>query len=532
VRNIVVIGFMAAGKTAVGCAIAARLGWDFCDTDDLIVRRVGKPVRAIFADYGEPRFRELERDVVREAATRRNTVIACGGGAPLDEENATVLRAGGTIVWLQADLAATLKRLGEAKNRPLLKDDPAGRAASLMEARHPRYQALADIIVDTSAQPVEAVTRETLGRLAARERRSVPVALAEGGYEIHVGDGTLPLVGLDLVSRGIHRVALVTHPLLWRHYGSSLAVALARWGVEVHPISIPPGERSKSLRALAGIYDALVEARIDRGGAVLALGGGVVGDVAGFAAATYLRGIALFQLPTTLLAQVDASIGGKTAVNLAAKNLVGVFWQPLAVHADVRTLATLPGRELRCGLAEAIKHAAIADAALFDWTASSLGLVARRDTPTLAELVARNAAIKAEIVASDERESTGAREMLNFGHTIGHAVEAVAGYRGISHGEAVAVGMSLEAEIGVRLGLTPAEDAVRLRQTLAEAGLPTRMPGGSAALVLDRMALDKKVRAGKWRFSLMGQLGAARSGVVVDPTLAEGVIKDMTEPTS
>jgi 3-dehydroquinate synthase len=348
---------------------------------------------------------------------------------------------------------------------------------------------------------------------------------------VHVGDGTLPLAALDLVERGIRKVALVTHPALWTRYGAALARALTAWGVEAHPIPIGPGERSKSLRVVARIYDALVDAKIDRGGAVLALGGGVVGDAAGFAAATYLRGVGLVHLPTTLLAQVDASIGGKTAVNLAAKNLVGVFWQPLAVHADVRTLRSLPARELRCGLAEAIKHAAIADAGLFDWTEARLSDLVRRDAATLVELVARNAEIKAGVVAADERELTGAREVLNFGHTVGHAVEAVRGYRGITHGEAVSVGMSVEAEIGVRLGIASAADAARLRRALSAAGLPTRMPSGSVGPVLERMSLDKKVRAGAWRLSLMGSLGTARVGVVVEPALVREVIIAMTEPT-
>ncbi|MCL6498791.1 MAG: 3-dehydroquinate synthase, partial [Firmicutes bacterium] len=389
-------------------------------------------------------------------------------------------------------------------------------------------------VVDTDGLSVREVAERVLTELLAREAQTVTVALPAGGYPVHVGDGVLPLVGVELARLGVRRVAVVTHPRLWRLYGAGLADALRAGGVEVVPVLVPPGERSKSLGAAQKVYAQMAAAELDRACAVLGLGGGVVGDLAGFVAGTYMRGVRLLQLPTTLLAQVDASVGGKAAVNVSAgrargavRNLVGVFWQPQAVVADVATLCTLPLRELRAGLAECVKHGAVKDAGLLEWVDRELGNLLRRKTDRLAELVARNVAVKAEVVRQDERETGGLREALNFGHTVAHALEAATGYRVYLHGEAVAVGMVVEAELGRREGITEGSVAEALRSVLQRAGLPIRLPTISAEELVAFMRLDKKNRGGRLRFALVERLGQARTGVEIPEEAVASVLREM-----
>jgi 3-dehydroquinate synthase len=272
---------------------------------------------------------------------------------------------------------------------------------------------------------------------------------------------------------------------------------------------LPDGERFKTLQTAALVFDSLVEHKMNRDATVLALGGGVVGDIAGFAAACYQRGVALVQIPTTLLAQVDSSVGGKTGVNHpGGKNLIGAFHQPVAVLADTDTLATLPERQLRAGIAEVIKYGCTSDAVLFEWLEVNMGAVLARQPGALAHIIARSCEIKAQVVGRDEREA-GLRAILNFGHTFGHAIEAATGYETFLHGEAVALGMLIAADFSHHLGLIDAQPAARLRALLARAGLPTRPPRIGAGRALELMKMDKKVLAGAVRLVLLERLGSA-----------------------
>ena len=278
---------------------------------------------------------------------------------------------------------------------------------------------------------------------------------------------------------------------------------------EVHSCILPDGEQFKTLQTAGIVLDALVAHRLHRDATVVALGGGVVGDIAGFAAACYQRGIALVQVPTTLLAQVDSSVGGKTGVNHpGGKNLIGAFHQPAAVVADVETLATLPDRELRAGLAEVIKYGLIWDPQLFDWLETHVTAILARDPESLQLAIARSCEIKAMVVAADEREQN-LRAILNFGHTFGHAIEAATGYAQYLHGEAVALGMLMACDLSVRLGMIDAEVTSRLQALLRAAGLPTEAPRIGAATALDLMQMDKKVLAGSIRLVLLERLGKA-----------------------
>jgi 3-dehydroquinate synthase len=355
------------------------------------------------------------------------------------------------------------------------------------------------------------------------------VNLKGRAYDIVVGSDLLARSG-DLLRRldlGRH-LGIVTHPDLAERYpyGPQLVASLRAAGFRVSVVTVPPGEASKSLEQVARLCRELVSAGMDRGSAILALGGGVVGDLAGFVAGTLFRGIAFINLPTTLLAQVDSSVGGKTGVNLPeGKNLVGAFYQPRLVAADVLTLRTLPAREFRSGLAEVVKHAMIADPGLFQTLEADADRVLERDPAILQRIVARNCAIKAQVVEEDERE-TGRRAVLNFGHTIGHALEAAAGYGAITHGEGVAYGMLAATTLSVRRGLCPPEDARRLAALLRRLGLlPGRSP--SPELLESYIVRDKKVRDGVLQFVLTPGVGSVTLAPISDLEEVRAAIRDL-----
>jgi len=536
--NVVLIGFMGTGKTAVGRMIAARLGCPFIDTDTLIEERAGRSIPRIFTDEGEEAFRRLEAGVVAEVGERDGVVIATGGGVVLRPENMANLRRAGVIVALNAEPAAILARVGEGAGRPLLGEDPEARVRRLLAERTPLYRD-ADLVVDTSALSLEEVAERGLAFVEARAgpgdvpEQVVGVDLGARAYEIRIGSGLLGRLDAALRDAGIAgHLALLTHPRLDALYGRPLAQALRAAGREVVTILVRPSEASKSLRVAAQVYDRLLEARFDRHAALLALGGGVAGDLGGFVAATFLRGIPWIAIPTTLLAQVDASIGGKTAVNHPrGKNLIGAVHQPSLVVADIETLRSLPRRELRSGMAEVVKTGIIGTPDLFEYLERDLGRVMARRPQALAHVVGRCAAYKAGVVATDERE-TGERMVLNYGHTIGHAIEAAGGYRGATHGEAIAVGMTLEARLAVRLGICDAALLERQTRLLEGVGLPVRLaqlgrgrPRDPRA-VLDAMTHDKKVRAGQLRFVLPLGLGRTAVRDDVPPALLEEVLAD------
>jgi 3-dehydroquinate synthase len=340
--------------------------------------------------------------------------------------------------------------------------------------------------------------------------QTVRIALGERSYDIHIGAGLLARPELIAAVLPQPRVAVVTNTTVAPLFLDALSAGFARAQIGVVPVVLPDGEQHKNWETLNLVYDALLANRCDRGTTIVALGGGVIGDIAGFAAATYQRGVSLVQVPTTLLAQVDSSVGGKTGINHPrGKNMIGAFHQPSVVLADMDVLKTLPERELRAGLAEVIKHGAIRDAAFFAWLEANLGRLLAREPEALAHAVRRSVEIKAEVVALDERES-GPRALLNFGHTFGHAIETGLGYGEWLHGEAVAAGMVMAADLSRRVGGIDAPAFERLRALVARAGLPVAAPAGiDADRFLDLMSVDKKARAGRLRLVLLERLGAA-----------------------
>lgn len=344
------------------------------------------------------------------------------------------------------------------------------------------------------------------------------VGLGERSYPIWVGDGILERLGEALQAVDFPRqVAVVTNPIVYGHYGERVLQILADAGFAASMITVADGEEHKNLRTLEQIYDALISGGFDRHCGLVALGGGVIGDITGFAAATFLRGVPFVQVPTTLLAQVDSSVGGKTAVNHPlGKNLIGAFYQPRHVHIDVATLATLPEREFAAGMAEVIKYGIIRDADFFAWLGAQCDRLRQRDREALVPAVKRSCQIKADIVELDEKESS-LRAILNYGHTFGHAVETLAGYGKIRHGEAVAIGMSVAARISRELGFCTREQVVAIDALLEVFALPVTPPPLPLDAYLQAMGRDKKVKAGVLRFVLNRGIGDSLIGDITDP---------------
>jgi 3-dehydroquinate synthase len=354
--------------------------------------------------------------------------------------------------------------------------------------------------------------------------QTIVVPLGERTYSIHIGSGLLTKPELLLSNLVRPRVAIVSNQCVAALYLNKLTTTLESAGVRVLPIILPDGERHKNLETLNQIFGALLADRCDRKTTIIALGGGVVGDLAGFAAATYQRGIPFVQVPTTLLAQVDSSVGGKTGVNHPlGKNMIGAFYQPQVVIADTDTLSTLPTREFSAGLAEVIKYGLIRDLPFLEWLEQQMDGLMARDPVALVEAIARSCTNKAAIVGQDERDA-GVRALLNFGHTFGHAIEAAMGYGTWLHGEAVAAGMVLAARLSARLGYLDRADVQRIASLLRRAKLPTEAPEISVDRFIELMAVDKKVDSGKINFVLLRQPGDAFVTGDVPELLLRGVL--------
>ena len=355
-----------------------------------------------------------------------------------------------------------------------------------------------------------------------------PGSAPDRSYDIVCGRGLLDSMGERLRAVGVSRAVVIADAAVAATHADRVVKGLRAAGIDAPMLTVPPGEASKCLAAAGRLWDACAEMAIDRRTHVVAVGGGVTGDLAGFVAATFARGLPVWHVPTTLVAQVDSAIGGKTGINVdAGKNLVGVFWQPAGVVADIDTLATLPDREFLSGLAEVVKYGMILDGDFFVWLEENAEILVRRDPAALAHAVSRSAAIKAMVVERDERETTGLRAALNYGHTFAHAYETVAGYGTLLHGEAVAIGMARAARLAARIGRIPAEIVARQDRLLRAMSLPVD-PDGSlreAAPLIAVMARDKKTVGGRLRFVLPSRIGHVDLVEGIDETLVRGVLE-------
>ncbi len=496
-KNIILTGFMGTGKTTIGRLLADQLARPFVDMDAELTRQFGKPIATVFAELGEPAFRQAERALCQRLANQSGLVVSTGGGALVDAENRATFGASGTLICLTADAEEILRRVESNDERPLLgeRTDYRQRITTLLASRQAAYGAIPHQI-ETSGISCEQVVERVLAAVASDAEVSgmtrLPVRTAQENYDICLGDGLLAHVGQLLLKRGLRPgpAAVVSNQMIAEHHADSVLASLQAAGFEPTLCLVPEGEQHKTLATVANLYEQFLIAKLDRQSPVLSLGGGVIGDMAGFAAATYLRGLPYVQMPTSLLAMVDASVGGKTGVDLPqGKNLVGAFKQPELVIMDSAVLATLPAAELSAGLAEVIKHGIIGAPKLF--ATLERGLPAN-----LKHLIAEAVQVKIAIVEEDPFEH-GRRAVLNLGHTFGHALELVSEFS-LRHGEAVAVGLIAAVEMAAALGHCDAALVPRIRALVERHGLPASLPRAEYDLdqVVAAMGHDKK-RAGK-----------------------------------
>ncbi len=536
-QNIFLVGLMGSGKTTVGRLLAKRLGLKFVDSDHEIEARTGATIPWIFEIEGEESFRRREVEAIRDLTGQAGVVLATGGGAVIHPENRKHLKARGTVIYLRASVNNILQRTMHDKSRPLLQtENKRKKLEELAKQREPLYREVADIIVDTGRPNVHAMVQSIMTQLvnyrkgnSSGKQKQRPinrmkknnaimekgnshlkVNLGERSYPIEIGDGLLKDIRLLTKSIRGHRIVIVTNTVVAPLYLDDLKHSLKKAGKDVMSIILPDGEKEKNWGSLMKIFDFLMENKCDRKATLVALGGGVIGDLTGYAAASFMRGVPFVQIPTTLLAEVDSSVGGKTGINHPlGKNMIGAFYQPEAVIADTATLNTLPDRELVAGLAEVIKYGAIIDPVFFEWLEGNIGKLLVRDAGALAYAIRRSCEIKADIVRQDERESTGLRAILNFGHTFGHAIEAGLGYGEWLHGEAVGCGMVMAADLSRRMGWLDKKSCERIQRLVEKAGLPVAAPALGTDQWVELMQVDKKNVGGEIQFVLLRKLGKA-----------------------
>ena len=525
--DLVLVGLPGGGKTAAARRLARRHGAEPIDLDEVIAAAAGRPIPAIFDEEGEAGFRARERAAVAalgppDVAPGLGRVISTGGGAPIDPRNRWLLYRGRHVAWLDAPAEVLAQRIRHSPNpRPLLAGrDPIGTMRGLAASRARFYAPALRVngiigltgVVETLERHVDDPITD--GTTLLRAQTEI------GRYELGEGNAVAGVLAA-LAALDARRAILVTEPRAWEVAGAALADGLAAAGIPVDRLVLPEGEAAKRMAVVERAASELARLRAERGDPLVAIGGGALGDAAGFLAATWLRGVLIIHVPTTLVAQIDSAIGGKTAVDLPeGKNLVGAFHQPAAVVVDVRFLRTLPSRQLRAALGEAVKMAALGDERLFELLeaegrAIAAGEARVHENGALAEVVERCGWAKIEVVTADEREQ-GGRINLNLGHSLAHAIEAAAGYEGVLHGEAVAYGLRAACRIGVAVEATPPNRAARIEALLdaldlGRAPLPYPLDRVLAAIVT-----DKKHAGGRLRWVLPTAAGVTVRSDVPD----------------
>ncbi len=518
--DLVLVGLPGSGKSAVGRRLAQRHGATLIDLDELVERRAGKAVPAIFAEEGEAGFRVREHEAVlslgpADPGPELQRIIATGGGTIIDPRNRWLLYRGRLAVWLDGTPEVLAQRLARSANvRPLIAaNDPTQALRELVEARRRFY---APALHVSGASNMSAILAALDRRLAEGPRPGVTVLRADTAIgRLEIGSGiAAAAVASALVRLGARRAIILAEPRTWQTAGSAIADVLAAGHWPVEHVLLPRGEHAKRMSAIEATCRELARLHVDRGEPLVAIGGGALTDAAGFVAATYLRGVPVINVPTTLVGQIDAAIGGKTAVDIPeGKNLVGAFHQPFAVVDDISLLASLPVRQRRAALGEVVKMAVLGDERLLELVEEHGAAIARGDkraveSGALAEMVERCAWAKVEIVTGDERD-LGRRRTLNLGHTIGHGIEAAAGYSAILHGEAVAYGLRGALAMSAAAGALSVERADRVNDLLDRLGLAMDPPEVTVEAVRDHMAADKKHALGKLSWVLPIETGVA-----------------------
>ncbi len=475
-QRIFLTGLSGSGKTSVGRHVSKLLRWDFIDTDTLLSERYGMPIGQILTEFGEQRFRQMESEALILAAQNERVVIATGGGAVISEANRTFMRENGLTIYLDTSLEIAWQRVQKQIPKRVI-------AYTLTHG-----------YLNASSRVQETITLR-LGKVTSN-------AVIEWGGLSHLPE-SLKSLGFS------QRIFIVTDSDVGYLYSKPILSLLGNAGFVPQIFTVPAGEASKSIWSWQQILNWLVEQKAEQREPIIALGGGVIGDLAGFVAATYHRGIPLVQIPTSLLAQVDSAIGGKTGINHPlGKNLIGAFYQPGLIIVEPAFLLTLQKRVYLEGLAEIVKYGMILDANLFEMLEVHASSLLAKDSTLLTKIITRCIQLKMDVVQRDERDG-GLRNLLNYGHTFGHALEVLTDYGSWLHGEAVAVGMEVAAQIAVARGLLSNEHALRQRELLLALHLPLRCPGIDAVSLIEKMQRDKKVRTGQMRWILPTQIGQA-----------------------
>ncbi len=533
-KNIIaLIGLMGVGKTTIGLKLSEKLGYYFIDSDQEIEDKEHKSVKEIFAKNGEKYFREIEKNLIKEVLGRdENVVLSLGGGAFMDEDTRKILKKKAIIIWLDATIEEILHRVGNKDNRPLL-NHKAGKREILNDLMKKRYStyAEADLKLDVTGQNrdliVTKITKYILEKMNSTSVHNiVKVDLGERSYDIVIGTGSVETLPDFLQEKKYSKIVLITDENVAKLHLPKLKTLLLENDIETKTIILNPGERTKSFDIFEKTCEEILQFGIDRKSLIIAFGGGVIGDLSGFVASMLLRGIDFIQIPTTLLAMVDSSVGGKTAINSKhGKNLIGSFYQPQLVICDLNFLQTLLERELRSGYAEVVKYGFIQDEKLFEFLEtnhkkifSSLGF----DEKIMTQIINRSCTIKASIVACDERESSsGKRALLNFGHTFGHVFETETLYSSeLLHGEAVALGMVLAAKMSLDLGMIQQQDFLRIKSHLYSVGFVTShkkvRKNWDEKNLINHLYKDKKHEDRNLTFILLEKIGHAVVKKTVD----------------
>jgi shikimate kinase/3-dehydroquinate synthase len=519
---------MGTGKSAVGRTVAEMARLPFVDLDLEVEQRAGMSITRLFRERGEASFRVLEREALsQQLADPTPRVVALGGGSLLDRDIRLAALAKATVITLAASPAELVRRLSGDPDRPLLGTDGFAnppRLLSILESRKAGY-AEAHAVLDTTSRTFDELAKEVL---SVAELEPIPVPLGERTYGVDIVPDAAEVHLQERLERlAPSRVVLVTDEIVDPLIASRLGPRLGARG-DLIKVVLPPGERHKTLASVERILRMAIEAHVDREAVVVGIGGGVVTDIAGLAAALALRGLRWIAVPTTVLSMVDASVGGKTAVDLgAAKNAVGAFHQPSRVIVDPSFSGTESTRALRSGLAEVVKTALIGDASFYRELASAgtpERLVGERDPSATARAIRSSITVKAAIVGRDEREA-GERAHLNLGHTVGHALEAEGGFERLTHGEAVSLGLVAALRAGVALSVTDRDLAVEVEQLLARLGLPTDLDAEPLARAMRYVAYDKKRQAGTLRMILVRAPGAVEIARVAVADLPELLAK-------
>jgi 3-dehydroquinate synthase len=519
--NLILTGFMGTGKTTVGRLIAQRLGRQFIDTDHWIEARAGKSVPTIFAEDGEGRFRAWEAEACDALSEPQGLIIATGGWTLGPQQNREAMQRGGCVICLWAELEAVLARLPNTDDRPMLwGGDRDAKLRDLLRQREEVYRSFA-WQVDTTKMDVAEVMLHVTALYGSISNLNDPdtfyLPMDGRGNAVLLGTGLLESIGPLLSARGLRgTVALIGDSNVIEHHGERVFRSLAMSGFEVRPLRVPAGEESKTLEMAGMLYEQLVQGGLERSGVIVALGGGVIGDLSGFVAATYLRGVKWVNCATSLLAMVDASIGGKTGVDLpSGKNLVGAFHPPLLTISDLTALRTLPEREFQAGMAEVIKAGIIGDAELFEMIEDG--------STDLQEIIRRSIKVKVDVVREDPFEK-GRRAALNLGHTIGHGIEAASRFL-LRHGEAIGIGLIAEAKIAEQMGLAHSDLSGRIKAVIEKVGLPTRYANLETETIMQLMRSDKKKQLGRLKFALPRDIGEVVIGVDVKEELVRAALE-------